>query len=808
MRFGCFDDARREYVINDPATPSPWINYLGSQEMFGIISNTGGGYCFYRDAKLRRITRYRYNNIPADQGGRYFYLRDMDSGEFWSATWQPVRKKLDSYECRHGLGYSIISAKFAGIETEATYFIPVSENVEVHRLRISNTGAKSRRVALFSFVEFCLWSADDDDRNFQRNLNIGEVEVSGGMIFHKTEYRERRNHYSYYAVNRDVSSFETDREAFLGNYGNLDSPRAVREGACSNSIASGWAPIASHCITLDLQPGAREEVVFVLGYVELPQDAKFESRCVINKSPAREQFAKFATPSQVDAALQKLSCYWDAILSPYQIECPDEKLARMVNVWNPYQCMVTFNMSRSASYFESGIGRGMGFRDSNQDLLGFVHQVPERARQRILDLAATQLADGGAYHQFQPLTKKGNKDMGDGFFDDPLWLILGVCAYIRETGDTSILKQEVPYENDESLARPLLDHLFRSYSFTLSNLGPHGLPLIGRADWNDCLNLNCFSAEPGESFQTTGNRKGRTAESVMIAGLFVFSCDEFARLLRHLGDHEGAAKVQDSAKVMRDTVKQHGRDPKWYLRAYDFFGNKIGSEDCDEGKIYIESQGWCTMAGIGADDGFDIQALDSVANRLATSHGMVLQDPPYSVYHLELGEVSSYPPGYKENGGIFCHTNPWIMIAEAMLGRNEKAFEYYKLIAPAYREEISEVHRAEPYVYSQMIAGKAAPNFGEAKNSWLTGTASWNYVAVSQYILGVRPGFDGLIIEPKLVPSLSGTRLRRVFRGTVYNITVEIGDQDAMYVDGVLFKGTEVPPEGKEEISVKVLFKK
>jgi len=805
MKFGYFDDDKKEYVITTPKTPSPWINYLGSEEMFGIISNTGGGYTFYRDAKLRRLTRYRYNGIPADQNGRYFYLRDQASGEFWSPTWQPIRKELDKYECRHGLGYTKIIGELNGIASEITYFIPLKSNTEIHRVKVKNTGKELRKLSLFSFLEFCLWNADDDDRNFQRNLNTGEVEVEGSTIYHKTEFRERRNHYAYYAVNKAISSFETDRETFIGTYENLNNPRSVREGKCSNSLASGWSPIASHCLEMELKPGQEEEFTFILGYVEVSKDKKFTSVGVINKEPAKEQMGKFFQEGAVDKALSKLSRYWKKILKPFQIECPDEKLARMVNIWNPYQCKVTFNLSRSASYFESGVGRGMGFRDSNQDLLGFVHQVPERARERILDIAATQLEDGGAYHQYQPLTKRGNSDIGDGFYDDPLWLILGVCAYIKETNDISILEESVPYENNPELAMPLVDHLFRSFYFTLDNLGPHRLPLIGRADWNDCLNLNCFSEEPGESFQTTGNKTGRTAESLMIAGLFVYTCREFAGLLNILGEEEHEDAVREAKQTMIDSIKHYGRDPEWYLRAYDFFGNKIGSDECNEGKIYIESQAWCIMAGVGKQDGFDRKALDSVEKYLATKHGIVLQDPPYSEYHVELGEVSSYPPGYKENGGIFCHTNPWIMIAEAMLGNNEKALDYYRRIAPAYREEISDIHKMEPYVYSQMIAGKAAHNFGQAKNSWLTGTAAWNYVAITQYILGIRPGYCGLIVEPHITDELAGTKITRHFRGTEYRIEFIKGEDKGLFVDGKKTMITEILPVA-DIIDVQYIF--
>jgi cellobiose phosphorylase len=808
MTYGHFDDTRREYVITRPDTPLPWINYLGCERFFGIISNTGGGYCFYRDARLRRLTRYRYNNIPLDSNGRYFYLRDGESGGLWSPTWQPVRRDLDFYQCRHGLGYTIIESSMDGIHCEVTFFVPPGEDAEVHRVRVANASGRKRHLQLFTFLEFCLWDAAEDDRNFQRNLSVGEVEVEDGTVYHKTEYRERRNHFAYYHSAVAATSFDTDRESFLGPYGSLECPAAVRAGRCADSIASGWSPVAAFGHDLALPPGESKDFIFVLGYIENPQSAKWESPGVLNKTRAQEQIGRLATGAAVAAALAGLARTWDAILAPYQIECADARLARMVNIWNPYQCMVTFNLSRSASYFESGVGRGMGFRDSNQDLLGFVHQVPERARERILDIAATQLRDGGAFHQYQPLTKRGNADIGGNFNDDPLWLILGVGGYLRETGDFAILAEEVPFENDDALAAPLIEHLFRSWRFTLDNLGPHGLPLIGRADWNDCLNLNCFSDQPGEPFQTTANRDGRTAESLMIAGLFVCACDEFARLLDVLDRAADAAAVRASAAAMTGAVNAHGREPEWFLRAYDFFGHKVGSPECSDGQIYIESQGWCVMAGIGRNDGFARKALDSVHRHLATPHGLVLQDPPHADYHLELGEVSSYPPGYKENGGIFCHNNPWIIIAEAMLGNAGRAFDYYTRIAPAWREEISEVHRLEPYVYAQMIAGKAAPRHGEAKNSWLTGTAAWNYVAVTQHILGVRPGFKGLIIDPCVPASLGEIKVTRRFRGCDYLITIRpagTGETAGLSVDGDLRADREVAPTPGKTIVVEVL---
>ncbi|MBX2811156.1 MAG: glycosyl transferase [Myxococcales bacterium] len=799
MQFGHFDDDSREYVITTPHTPYPWINYLGSQQFFGLISHMGGGYTFYRDARLRRLTRYRYNSVPNEQGGRFFYI--SEDGDFWTPTFAPVKKQLDSFECRHGIGYSRMTGARNGIEAELLYFVPLGHNAEVHRVTIRNKSDRVRKLSLFSFVEFCLWNAQDDATNLQRNLSIGEVEVEGSTIYHKTEYRERRNHYAFYHVNAKISGFDTDRESFLGLYNHLGEPEVVKAGKSTNSVAHGWAPIASHCLECELQPGAEETFVFVLGYEENPKDAKWDGLGVINKSGAKKTIAELASPKAVDEALTSLRDHWARLLGRYSVRSGDSKLDRMVNIWNPYQCVVTFHMSRSTSYFETGIGRGMGFRDSNQDLLGFVHLLPELARQRIIDIASTQFPDGSAYHQYQPLTKRGNNDIGSGFNDDPLWLILGVAAYIKETGDYAILDEMVPFDNDENNAATLMEHLKRSFDHALNNRGPHGLPLIGRADWNDCLNLNCFSETPDEPYQTTQNKSGGVAESVFIAAMFMYIGPEYAALCDKKGLNEEANRARQEMAKMGQAVLDHGWDGEWFLRAYDFFGNKVGSKTCEEGQIFIEPQGFCVMAGLGKDDGKAIAALDAVKERLDTPYGVVLLNPAYSRYYIELGEISSYPPGYKENAGIFCHNNPWIMIAETVVGRADRAFDYYKKITPAYIEDISEIHRMEPYVYSQMIAGKDAVKPGEAKNSWLTGTAAWNFVAVSQHLLGVRPDYDGLIVSPCLPGEVGDFEITRWCRGATYKIQVKNSGEarkPKLTVDGKPIQGSIVPyaPEG------------
>jgi cellobiose phosphorylase len=809
MRYGYFDDEKREYVITQPDTPLPWINYLGTQEYFGLISNTAGGYSFYRDARLRRLTRYRYNNTPFDVGGRYVFLRDAASGEYWSPSWQPTRKKLDEYSCRVGLGYTKIASTYQGIKAETTYFVPQDETLEVWDMTITNERDAAASLSAFSFIEFCLWDAQDDATNFQRNLNIGQVEIVDEVIYHKTEYRERRDHFAFFACSEPISGFDTQRDVFTGAYRGLHEPAVVEAGKATNSHAHGWAPIGSHQVDLTLQPGESKRIIFVLGYTENPRDQKFDppGSQTINKKGAQAKIAHFTDTANVDAALAKVNQVWDSYLNLYQVNTPDEHTNRMVNIWNAYQNMVTFNMSRSASFYESGIGRGMGYRDSNQDLLGFVHMVPERARERILDISATQLETGGAYHQYQPLTKRGNDAVGSNFNDDPLWLILGAAAYIKESGDFTILDEQVPYENDDSLATPFFEHLERSMQYTLDRLGSHGLPLIGRADWNDCLNLNTFSDEPGESFQTTTNKDGKTAESVFIAGLYVYAAKEMVELCNQLGKSDLATHYQTQAAKIEEAVYEHGWDGDWFLRAYDFYSEKIGSKDNEEGQIFIEPQGMNVIAGIGIENGYARKALDSVGEHLATEHGIVLQQPPYSKYYLQLGEISSYPPGYKENAGIFCHTNPWIMIAEAILGDGEKAFDYYTRINPSAREKISEIHRSEPYVYAQMIAGKDAPSHGEAKNSWLSGTASWNYVAITQWILGVRPTYNGLEISPVIPAEWNEFSVTRVFRGVTYDISVTRageGNNVALKVDDSPVVGSVIPLPAAGVSAVKV----
>ena len=831
MRYGHFDDAAREYVIETPATPLPWINYLGNEDFFSLISNTGGGYSFYKDAKLRRITRYRYNNVPGDNGARNYYITRMNEdgtpAETWSPTFLPAKTPLDVYRCRHGIGYTVFEAERVGVASTLTAFVPLHTPAEVNRLDLTNNGDAPVTLEVTGSVEWCLWNALDDSSNFQRNFSTGEVEVertdATTVIYHKTEFKERRNHYAFFGVSAPTVGFDTSRDEFLGRFNGWDTPQVIAEGRAHDSVAHGWAPIAAPRVRVQLAPGETRTLVFVLGYIEVDPADKWEDPNdpakvgIINKRPAHELFGRFTDPTAVDAAFAELNAYWRDLLSTYSVDSGDEKLDRMVNIWNQYQCMVTFNMSRSASYYESGTGRGMGFRDSNQDLLGFVHLIPERARERIIDIASTQLPDGSAWHQYQPLTKRGNADIGGGFNDDPLWLVASVFAYLSETGDAGILNEPVPFDNAEGSEQPLLEHLRRSVNFTMQHRGPHGLPLIGRADWNDCLNLNCFSSEPGESFQTVENNDTGVAESVFIAGMFVLYGRQYAEILERFGAECGMSADQVTAEVaavraavseVEKATETAGWDGEWFLRAYDAYSRPVGSAADTEGQIYIEPQGMCVMAGIGLDDGKAQRALTSVRERLTCEWGTAILAPAYSTYRIELGEISSYPRGYKENGGIFCHNNPWISIANAVAGNDEDAFEVYRRTCPAYVEDKSDIRKTEPYVYCQMVAGPEAPTTGEGKNSWLTGTAAWTFVDVSQFLLGVTPTFDGLKVEPHLPSRFNELTVKRVFRGVTYAIHMTRTGSRSLNVDGAPVDGAIVPlPHGDANtVHVEVTF--
>lgn len=737
-KYGYFDENKREFVITRPDTPLPWINYLGCQQYCALISNTAGGYSFWVDPLENRILRYRYNNIPSDRGGRYFYIRDNKSKDFWSASWQPVLKDLKKYkyECRHGLSYTKISTAYNSIKSESTFFVPLDENLEIMMVELTNESAKNRDLNLTSFVEFCLPNALEDMTNFQANLNVGETAYEKNTIYHLSKYRVHKGHFSYFAcANSKIKSFDSKRDDFLGPYGDLSAPLAVKKGEGSNNLSCGWAPVGSHCLNVKLKKGQKKTFIFILG-------------TTFSKKEAQKKIKKYSKKSEVTKAFNKLKDHWSHNLDKFQTLTPDNELNLMVNTWNQYQCRSTFNWSRSASYYESGIGRGMGFRDSNQDTLGFVYQIPDKVKERIIDLASTQFEEGDAHHQYSPLTKEGRER---GYSDDHLWLIFSVTSYIKETGDIAFLNRVIPYNNGKKGI--LLEHLEKAILFSYKNVGSHGLPLSGFADWNDCLNLL---------------GKNKKAESVMVAQMLVAAANDMVDLMEFVKNDKMAAKFKKVAKDMTARINKQAWDGAWYLRGYDDNSKTVGSKKNKEGKIFIETQGWGVISRV-ADDNKKIKLLESVKQHLATDHGIILQQPAYSDYHKELGDVSAYPPGLKENAGIFCHPNPWIVIAECMAQRGNEAFGYYKAILPLAKDQAT--RRVEPYVYCQMVAGPDHPDFGEGKNSWLTGTAAWNFVAVSQYILGIKPDYKGLHLDPCIPCKWKSFKVKRKFRQATYDIT-------------------------------------
>lgn len=778
MRYGYFDDAKREYVITDPKTPLPWINYLGVDEYCALISNTAGGYSFNKDPRSRRILRYRYNNVPMDRPGRYIYVRDNDSKKYWSSSWQPTNIDLDKYhyECRHGLSYTKIMSKYEGISTETLYMVPLGESLEIWRIKVKNDTKKARDLSLFTYVEFCLWDAVMDMTDFQYNLNIAITKFKNNAMYHLTRHNVHKNYFSYFWSDTKVKSYDGERNKFTGNYRGEANPQAVENGKCTNSEAIGWAPFGGLHVDVSLKAGEEKEVTFILGYNE-------------KMGTEKKVFKKYSAKGSVDKEYQKLKDYWTEGLNKYQAQTPDPAVNSMVNIWNQYQCRTTFNWSRSASYYESGIGRGMGFRDSNQDTLGFAYQIPAKVRQRLIDLAAIQFPEGRAMHQYFPLTKKGDSE---GYGDDHLWLILAVSNYIKESGDMKFLDQMIPFTDGSE--GTMYDHMKRAMEYSWVAVSYHGLCKSGFADWNDSLNIK--------------GPKG-AGVSVMVSMQFVHAAWLISEIAEMIGEKHDAERYTKMGKEMKDRINKHAWDGEWYIRAYKDNGEPIGVKTAKEGKIWINSQVWAIMSGVAEGERAEI-CLNSVKKYLGSKYGINKMWPGYKAYRKEVGLISEVPAGIKENAGIFCHTNPWAVISEVMLGRGDQAFEYYKNIVPSASNDFADIHWTEPYVYSQIIAGKEHRDFGQAKNSWLTGACAWNFVSISAYILGVQADYNGLIVDPCIPKKWKEYTVTRMFRGAVYNITVKNPKGvnkgvTRMTVDGKVIKGNKAPifkDKGEHEVEV------
>lgn len=785
LKFGYFDNKRKEYVITRPDTPTPWINYLSNSEYCAMISNTGGGFSFHIDPKDRRILRYRYNNLPYDRPGRYIYIRHGDSGKIWSPSWQPVLIKLNSYECRHGLGYTIIKSENSGISVELTYFVPLSDNLEIWKAHIRNTSSSTQEIQVYSYAEFCLWRAEADQNDLQYIQNVAFTEFDDNVIYYSLY--DRHPGYVFFSTNGDIDSYDCDREEFIGPYRDESNPIRVENGKCSNSIAIGGNPIAATCAEITLNPQEEKTIIFVLGVIP-------------HKTDANTLIEKYTNENNVESEFKRLKEFWNDYLDKFQVNTPDEDFNTIVNIWNPYQCRITFDWSRYVSFYETGIGRGMGFRDSSQDTLGVNYALPQRVRQRLLDLAKNQFEDGHVYHIYFPLTGKGAfpdyiNPARPYFSDDHLWMIIAVYDYILETGDLKILNEEISFVDSDGV-QPLYSHLKQAIDFTMNHIGDHGLPLIGTADWNDTLNL------PGPN---------NASESLWVILLLRFALLGIIELSEELGYNKDADMFIKLADKIKEHVNATAWDGKWYIRAYTDSGHIIGSSKSDKGKIFLNPQSWAIISRI-APNNKAITALDSVKELLDTQYGVMLLTPPYDGYQHDLGGISTFPPSLKENNAIFCHTNPWLIIAECMVGRGDEAFNYYKKISPTSKNEIADIHRTEPYVFSQMITGKYHSKFGAAKNSWLTGTAAWVMRSVHQGILGIQPSLHGLHIDPCIPKEWDGFTVIRHFREAIYEISVENPNHVSkgikeIRLNGKLLKGNLVPvlTEGTSNVVTVIL---
>ncbi len=747
IKFGYFSAESKEYVIIRPDTPTPWINYLNNSKYCAMVSNTGGGYSFYIDPRDQRILRYRYNNLPIDRPGRYIYIRDNQTSEYWSPTWQPVMKKLDNYECRHGLGYTKISSSYQDIHAEILYFVPLEDNLEVWSLTLENNSSEEKELNIFSYAEFCLWNAVGDQRDLQyiQNVAVAKYDKEENMIIY--HLFDSSLGIAFFSSNGNVTSHDCDRESFIGQYHSEANPLSVENGKCRNSQALGGNPIAATCNTLILNPNGTENILFILGIVK-------------KKSEVKPIIHKYKNYSNIEIELLKLKEAWKSYLEKIIVETPDEDFNSIINIWNPYQCKTTFDWARYASFYETGIGRGIGFRDSSQDTLAICHALPKMVRQRLLDLTKNQFENGKVYHVYFPLSGEGNypdyvNPLMKFFSDDHLWLIIAVSNYIKETGDMSILREEVEFV--EGSKAPLYDHLKRAIEFTNNHMGPHGFPLIGTADWNDSLQLH---------------GPNKSGESVWVAMQFHKALLDLEELAKEYNHNKDATNYTNLAKRINEHINKHAWDGQWYIRAFTDNGEIIGSEKNNEGKIFLNTQSWAVYSKVAPVDR-GLQCMNSIRKYLITKYGIKLFHPPYTRFYPELKGISTFPPGLKENASIFCHTNPWAEMAECILGRGDIAYEYYKKIAPTNKNKIAEIHQTEPYIYSQMITGDDHPKFGAAKNSWLTGTASWSMKVATEWILGIRPDFHGLIVDPCIPKKWDKFRFTRHFRNAVYDIQVQ-----------------------------------
>ena len=780
MQYGYFDDANREYVITRPDTPKSWINYLGSRLYGGIITQNAGGYSFYKSGGMGRILRMRFNGVPLDQPGRYLYLRDDTSGDFWSASWQPVGKPLDQYKStvRHGLGYSIFEAEYAGIRSTFTCFIPREQAFEYWALKVTNPGATARKISVFSYAELANeWYYRQDLENLQYSLYIVQMSLKDGMLHRVNNTPPVHNDLYFGLAGAEITSFDTDRDAFLGPYRTQANPLAVEVGKCSNSLAVGDNACSSFHAALELGPGESRDLIFVLG-VGSPTESWN------GLPPGKTIMADYGNPARMAHELDAIRREWADHLATFQVMTPDPELNSMINVWHAYQTHINFNWSRGVSLIEAGERDGLGYRDTVQDMLAVTHSISGPVEERLNLILTGQTAEGGAMPLVKPLTHRPGYEKAPTVeqyrSDDALWLPITVSNFVFETGDLAYLDKVLPYADRGEAT--VFEHLKQALQFSISHKGQNGLTQGLAADWNDCVKF------------------GTTGESLFTTFLFYMGCQLVGELAALKGLEADAAWCREQAAQVKASSDKCAWDGDWFVRGISAAGTKLGSKDNTEGRIYLESNVWAVISGAAGTDQAT-RCMDAVHEHLATEHGLALCEPPHTVPIPNIGlSLLVFPPSHKENGGIFCHSNSWAIVAECLLGRGDRAYEYYRSYLPARYNTQAEIHQAEPYVYCQFTYGKYSPRFGASRNPWLTGTASWTYIAVTQYLLGIQPTQGGLRVNPCIPAGWDGFEVRRRFRGKWITIRVENPQHvsrgvRSLTLNGVTVDGNVIPAD-------------
>jgi cellobiose phosphorylase len=797
MNYGKFSPDGKEYIIDNVATPKPWINYIYNNEYFSTISANGGGISYHRIPLHGRITRYRINDVPADRPGKYIYVQDQDTGEMWSLTWQPVGKHLEKYRVAHGFGYTRVESEVQGIQSDLLFFVPRKDNREIWKSVLTNHSDKTRRLKITGYVEFALGHAlvdlinQCDDQHFNRahldkELNtLFATKTYWVTQTRGTQQQENKewDQWAFFTVNHPIKSYETVREEFIGFYRNETNPIALESASLRSKDTDFGNTVGAIQIEIEIKPGEKKDVIFQLGVIPKPD---FEGRGQKEEGIRWEEVRKYQEISEVEEAFEEVRSYWDAYFDFTKVQSPDADVNIFMNGWSPYQAKVAFDIGRVTSFYYWGIGRGFGFRDTAQDTIAITISDPEKAKSRILMLARQMQSDGKVYHHF----------FGDGqgeftkHCDDPLWFILAVTDYIRETGDFALLDHGEPFSDGKQ--GTILDHLMSVLTFVKGNLGAHGLPVFGRGDWNDTLDY-------------IGGADG--GESVWGGMFYVSMLNLLTDLLERIDRNDLKADVLEVTGKMARSLDENCWDGDWYIRAFGEHGKRIGSKENKEGKIFINTQTWAVLAGLKEER--RLTALDSVRRELDSFEGPKKCTPAYREIDPNIGLVTRCVWGKKENGAIFGHPTTWLIQAECMMGRGNEAFDYYKKMLPNRID--SDTFHAEPYVYSQYITSNEHETAGRASHSWQTGTAAWMYRVVLDYVFGVRAGYDGLIIDPVIPSDWKDFTIERMHRGCRYIVHVlnpggvQRGIRE-LRADGLILSGNVLPVCENEVCVVEVVM--